>query len=151
MLPMPPTTTTTKASTTGKTTGGVRATGGGKKTLGGKQLVLEYDAQAKETARPAAAPKTDQTAVMRARASYAQGNQRLMAGDWNGAILKYRQALAHYPGYVAGYRGLGLAFMQKGDKPKALQALRLYVSSVPGAKDAPLIRKRIATLQSQMK
>jgi hypothetical protein len=119
-----------------------------KKTLGGKQVVLEYDAQATTTAKPAAtAAKNDQAAVLKARQSYAQGNQKLLAGDWNGAIMKYRQSLANYPGYVAGYRGLGLAFMQKGDKPKALQAFRLYISSVPGAKDAPLIKKRIAQLQ----
>jgi hypothetical protein len=122
---------------------------GSKKTLGGKQLVLEYDAQATAAAKPApTAPKNDQAAILKARASYAQGNQRLLAGDWNGAVLKYRQSLANYPGYVAGYRGLGLAFMQMGDKPKALQAFRLYISSVPGAKDAPLIKKRIAQLQN---
>jgi hypothetical protein len=121
---------------------------GSKRTLGGKQVVLEYDAQTKTTAKPVATgAKRDQTAIMKARASYAQGNQRLMAGDWNGAILKYRQSLANYPGYVAGYRGLGLAFMQKGDKPKALQALRLYIHSVPTAKDAAIIRKRIKSLQ----
>jgi hypothetical protein len=138
----------TPTTGTGKVVTGGKAGTGSKKTLGGKQVVLEYDAQAKETAKPAAtAPKNDQAAVLKARASYAQGNQRLMAGDWNGAIIKYRQSLASYPGYVAGYRGLGLAFMQKGDKPKALQALRLYLSSVPTAKDASLIRKRIETLQ----
>lgn len=135
---------------TAKVATGVKAPvrGGSKKTLGGKQVVLEYDAQAKEAAKPAAAaPRNEQAAILKARAAYAQGNQKLMAGDWNGAILKYRQSLANYPGYVAGYRGLGLAFMQKGDKPKALQALRLYLSSVPAAKDAALIKKRIATLQ----
>jgi tetratricopeptide (TPR) repeat protein len=144
-----PKTPATGTGTAKVVTGGkAPTTSGSKKTLGGKQVVLEYDAQAKETAKPVAtAPKNDQAAILKARASYAQGNQKLMAGDWDGAILKYRQSLANYPGYVAGYRGLGLAFAQKGDKPKALQALRLYLSSVPGAKDAGLIKKRIDTLQ----
>jgi hypothetical protein len=139
---------TTETTAPVKPTARVVRPAGSKKTLGGKQVVLEYDAQAKETAKPvAAAPKNEQAAIMRARSSYAQGNQKLLAGDWDGAIVKYRQSLANYPGYVAGYRGLGLAFMQKGDKPKALQALRLYISSVPTAKDAAIIRKRIASLQ----
>ena len=58
----------------------------------------------------------------------------------------YQQALAAYPGYVAGYRGLGLAYSQEGDKRKALQAFHTYLASVPGAKDVPLIRKRVTAL-----
>ena len=53
-----------------------------------------------------------------------------------------------YPGYVGGYRGLGLAYAQLGDKARALQALKTYVAAVPGAKDVPLLKKRIARLES---
>ena len=135
-------------ATSGKTSGTSGAatpTSGGKK-LGGKQVVLEYDTQARETKPVASAPKSEQAAIQKARSAYASGNQRLFAGDPTGAIKFYRQSLASYPGYVAGYRGLGLAYAQQGDKPKALQALRTYVSSVPTAKDAALIRKRISSL-----
>jgi len=105
-----------------------------------KKVVLEYD-------RPSEpAPPSDDVAVAKARASYNSGNQRLFAGDPDGAMHFYRQALADYPGYVAGYRGLGLAFAQQGDKPKALQALRSYVAAVPNAKDVALIKARIARL-----
>jgi hypothetical protein len=115
-------------------------------TLGGKQVVLEYDNPTHETPHTAAAPREDSAAVEHARASYAAGNQKLFAGDAAGAVRAYQQSLAYYPGYVAGYRGLGLAYSQEGDKTKALQAFHTYLSSVPGAKDAPLIRKRVTAL-----
>ena len=120
-------------------------------TIAGKQVVLEYDNQARDAK---AAPKNnaaqaDQGAISKARQSYAAGNQRLFAGDADGAIRNYKQALTYYPAYVAGYRGLGLAYAQQGDKPAALKALRTYLSSVPSAKDAELIRKRVATLQAK--
>jgi hypothetical protein len=115
-------------------------------TLGGKQVVLEYDSPAHEQSRPVAAPREDSAAVEKARAAYSAGNQKLFAGDAAGAVHAYQQSLAYYPGYVAGYRGLGLAYSQQGDKAKALQAFHTYLSSVPAAKDAPLIRKRVIAL-----
>ncbi|HUS33390.1 MAG TPA: tetratricopeptide repeat protein [Kofleriaceae bacterium] len=140
------TTTTTPAH---PKTGGTKTGGGAKAgpTIGGKQVVLEYDNQAREAAPlPSTATKADQNAISKARNSYAAGNQRLFAGDADGAIRYYKEALAYYPAYVAGYRGLGLAYSQQGDKPAALKAFRTYVSSVPSAKDAGLIRKRITAL-----
>jgi len=113
-------------------------------TIGGKKVVLEYDTPTHEAPKPA--PEEDGAAVARARTSYAAGNKRLFAGDAAGAVQAYQQALAAYPGYVAGYRGLGLAYTQQGNKAKALQAFHTYLSSVPGAKDAPLIKKRITAL-----
>lgn len=83
----------------------------------------------------------------RARAAYAEGNQRLFSGDPAGAIGAYHRALVDYPSYVAGYRGLGLAYAQQGDKARALDAFRTYLRLVPRAKDVPLIKKRIALLQ----
>jgi len=118
-----------------------------KPTLAGKQVVLEYDTQAREAKPVTDAPKDDQAAISRARTSYAAGNTRLFAGDADGAIANYKQALAYYPAYVAGYRGLGLAYAQKGDKAAATKALRTYLNAVPNAKDAAIIRKRIQTLK----
>ena len=115
-------------------------------TIGGKPVVLDYDTQAREGKPVPGIPKEDQAAVAKARTSYAAGNQKLFAGDADSAIKNYRQALAYYPAYVAGYRGLGLAYAQKGDKGSAVRALRVYVSNAPRAKDAPLLRKRIETL-----
>jgi hypothetical protein len=142
------TTTTATTATTAKAKSGRRSSSGG--TLGGKQVVLEYDSQARDTkaAAPGNVGKSDQSAITRARTAYASGNQRLFAGDPDGAIKFYRQALSYYPAYVAGYRGLGLAYAQQGNKTQAVQAFKTYVSSVPNAKDAALIRKRITSLQS---
>jgi hypothetical protein len=154
----PPTDTTTPpVDPTGATTPVHTGTPGTKPvgpkkgpTIGGKQVVLEYDSQANAAkAGPNNAPQADQAAVAKARQSYAAGNQRLFAGDADGAIRNYKQALSYYPAYVAGYRGLGLAYAQQGDKPAALKALHTYLSSVPSAKDAVIIKKRIATLQSK--
>ena len=116
----------------------------------GKKVVLEYDKQATENAATPgmAAQKDEDPAISRARTAYATGNQRLFAGDAAGAIKAYKQALAQYSGYVGGYRGLGLAYLQSGDKANALQALKSYVAAVPAAKDVPLIKKRIARLQA---
>jgi len=116
-------------------------------TLGGKQVVLEYDTQAREGKPVPNAANDDQAAIGKARTSYAAGNTRLFAGDADGAIKNYKQALGYYPAYVAAYRGLGLAYAQKGDNPAAAKALRTYVSAAPGAKDAAIIRKRIQTLK----
>lgn len=114
--------------------------------FGGKQVVLDYDTQAREAKPVAGATQDEQSAIAKARGAYATGNSKLFAGDADGAIKAYRQALTYYPAYVAGYRGLGLAYAQKGDNAKAVQALRTYVGTVPSAKDAAIIRKRIQML-----
>ena len=77
------------------------------------------------------------------------GNQRLFAGDLNGAIQAYYQALDFYPGYVGGYRGLGLAYAQMGVNVRAIEALKTYVEAAPSARDVDLIKKRIARLQGK--
>lgn len=82
-----------------------------------------------------------------AKAAYAEGNQALFAGDAAGAIRAYRQALAAAPGFVAGYRGLGLAYTQQGNKAKAIDAFEKYLDAAPGANDVELIKKRIAQLK----
>lgn len=144
--------TTTAAAAMNTTTAAKAKTGkrpASGSTLGGKEVVLEYDNQARDTKAPAPTnvAKSDQSAITKARTAYASGNQRLFAGDPDGAIKFYRQALAYYPAYVAGYRGLGLAYAQQGNKAQAIHAFKTYVSSVPNAKDSALIRKRITALQ----
>ena len=115
-------------------------------TLGGKKVVLEYDTPTHEAPKPTTTPEEDSPAIGRARVSYAAGNKLLFAGDPDGAVKAYQQALAAYPGYVAGYRGLGLAYSQTGDKLKAMSAFHQYLNAVPAAKDAALIKKRLAAL-----
>jgi outer membrane biosynthesis protein TonB len=114
--------------------------------LRGKKVVLEYD---RGTPPPASsAPVEDPALVARARDAYKRGNQRLFSGDSVGAIAAYRESLEIYPGYVGGYRGLGLAYAEKGETAEALKALKTYAKTVPNAHDVPLIKKRIEHLES---
>jgi regulator of sirC expression with transglutaminase-like and TPR domain len=86
--------------------------------------------------------------VKRARGLYLDGNKKL-SGDANGAVALYQSSLKAYPGYVAAYRGMGLAFVQLKDTPKALASFKTYVKLAPGAKDAPLIKKVIEKLEKE--
>jgi Flp pilus assembly protein TadD len=104
-----------------------------------KPVILDYDKKQDPT------PSQDE-ALARARAAYATGNQHLFAGQTDAAIASYHQALADYPGYVAGYRGLGLAYAQQGNRSAALTAFKTYVGLAPTAKDVALIEKRISSL-----
>jgi len=106
---------------------------------GKKPVVVDYDK------KPDPTPEQDE-ALTRARADYAAGNRHLFAGETAAAIVSYRQALAAYPNYVAGYRGLGLAFAQQGNKGSAVDAFKIYVKLAPTAKDVALIEKRIRSL-----
>ena len=116
--------------------------------LGGKKVVVEYIDHGSD-APGLVAQDDEDPAIARARAAYLGGNRKLFAGDVAGAIAAYQESLALYPGYVGGYRGLGLAYAQRGDRENALAALQTYVTTVPSAKDVGLIKKRIARLQGK--
>jgi tetratricopeptide (TPR) repeat protein len=122
-------------------------------TLGGKNVVLEYDPKPTSPAPPPAQAPTpmgeDSRTVSRAREAYHKGNIKLFSGDSQGAIELYRESLKIYPGYVAGYRGLGLGFEAAGRPDDALKAFHIYVRTVPNANDVPLINKRIDRLEGQ--
>ena len=62
-------------------------------------------------------------------------------------MRSYKKAIALYPGFASAYRQLGLAHAQAGDKAAALKAFRTYLSAAPNAKDADIVRKKIAALQ----
>ncbi|HEY0479820.1 MAG TPA: tetratricopeptide repeat protein [Kofleriaceae bacterium] len=115
-----------------------------------KKLVVDYSSRPSDPAPPGLVAQTEEDpAIGKARGAYTTGNQKLFAGDLDGAIHSYHQALELYPGYVGGYRGLGLAYAQLGDTASALEALTTYIEAVPAARDAALIRKRIARLQAR--
>jgi tetratricopeptide (TPR) repeat protein len=115
-----------------------------------KKLVVDYSSRPSDPAPPSLVAQTEEDpAIGKARGAYTTGNQKLFAGDLEGAIRAYHQALELYPGYVGGYRGLGLAYAQLGDTASALEALTTYIEAVPAARDAALIRKRIARLQAR--
>ena len=110
--------------------------------------MLESD-RAPAAAAPAAAPadENDEAMVAAARTAYQRGNQLLFAGNANGAVQSYKESLRVYPGYVAGYRGLGLAYSALGETSEARTAFNHSLKTVPTAKDAPLIRKRLEHLK----
>ena len=84
--------------------------------------------------------------IASARGAYNRGNQRLFVGDLEGAVRAYQESLDLYPGYVGGYRGLGLAYAQKGNTAAAIRALRKYLKLAPSAPDSALIARRIELL-----
>jgi regulator of sirC expression with transglutaminase-like and TPR domain len=115
-----------------------------------KKLIVDYQTHRDEAPVPSlVAQVSEDPAIARARTAYLLGNDKLFAGDATAAVEAYREALSVYPGYVGGYRGLGLAYAQLGQTKQALDALKAYVAAVPTAKDAPLIKKRIAHLQGK--
>ena len=117
---------------------------------GGRKVVIEYDAAPGSAPKPVAAvDSADASLVDKARKVYTEGNARLFAGKTDKAIGSYREALRVYPGYVAGYRGLGLAYAEQGKAPNAVAALKHYLDIVPSAKDAAMIRKRLKLLEKR--
>jgi tetratricopeptide (TPR) repeat protein len=81
-----------------------------------------------------------------ARAAYQRGNARLLSGDLDGAIQAYGEAVRLNPTDPAGYRGLGLAHAEKGNKANAIRHFRQYLRLAPNAPDAPLITRRMNLL-----
>ena len=113
-----------------------------------KKLVVAYSDHPSAVETPGlVAQATEDPAISRARGAYIAGNEKLFAGDTAGAIEAYRESLGMYPGYVGGYRGLGLAYAQRGDNAQALEAFKTYIAAAPAARDVPLIKKRITRLQ----
>jgi outer membrane biosynthesis protein TonB len=115
--------------------------------IGGRRVVLDESRPAQVAPAPAVPAGEDPATVARAREAYLSGNTKLFIGDTDGAVAAYRKTLNIYPGYVAGYRGLGLAYAEQNNIEEALGAFRTYVKNVPAAKDIPLIRKRMEMLE----
>ena len=80
------------------------------------------------------------------RPPYERGNALLFAGDAAGAIAAYRQAVNDAPTDPIGYRGLGLAYEQKGETASAIRALHRYLKLAPRAADRAIISRRIDRL-----
>ena len=113
-------------------------------------MVIDYTVRPSDRPPPGlVADSEEDPAIGRARTAYTTGNQKLFQGDLDGAIEAYHEALELYPGYVGGYRGLGLAYAQRGDAASAVAALKTYLAAAPGARDVALIKKRIAHLQGK--
>ena len=73
----------------------------------------------------------------------------LFAGDGQGAISAYREAIKAAPKDPIGFRGLGLAYEHEGEAAKAIKSLRRYLKLAPEAPDHDLIVRRIDRLKSR--
>jgi tetratricopeptide (TPR) repeat protein len=80
------------------------------------------------------------------REAYQRGNARLLSGDTRAAVQAYEEAVQRNPRDPAGYRGLGLAYAQQGDRDRAIRYLRQYLRIAPKAADSALVAKRIKLL-----
>jgi Tetratricopeptide repeat len=120
-----------------------------KRRSGPTKLVIDYRTRPNEPPAAAVVQSEDDPAIASARSAYNRGNQRLFVGDLEGAVRAYQESLDLYPGYVGGYRGLGLAYAELGEKSSALDALKAYVAAAPAARDVALIKKRISRLQGK--
>jgi outer membrane biosynthesis protein TonB len=114
-----------------------------RRTPGGKRAgAAEVDSP-----RAIPEPRDDSAAIARAKEAYQRGNEKLFAGNSAAAVAAYKESLSIYPGYAAGYRGLGLAYAQEGQNADAVKALKTYVKNAPTAHDVPLIKQRIEHLE----
>jgi Flp pilus assembly protein TadD len=95
-----------------------------------------------ERRAPAAAP----AGPADGREAYERGSTSLLSADVSGAIAAFHEAVRRAPADPAGYRGLGLAYAQKGDTAAAIRAFRKYLKLAPAAPDSALIARRIELL-----
>jgi TolA-binding protein len=124
-------------------------------------VVVDYEPPAPrrrpEKVAPAPAPKpspgptptTTGPDLEAAREAYRHATQRYWYGDFGAAEALYRKSLAAYPGYAAGYRGLGLLYARRGDNKRAVDAYNRYLRMAPGARDAGQIRERLGKLHGE--
>jgi tetratricopeptide (TPR) repeat protein len=75
------------------------------------------------------------------------GRVHLEANSLDAAIASMERALKLDSKLTAHYR-LGIAYQQKGDKPKAIAALQQFLTYVPSGKAADDAKKRLAELKS---
>jgi tetratricopeptide (TPR) repeat protein len=112
-------------------------------------VVVDYDAPPRRKAAPAPAAKAAPGADLEAaREAYREANRHYWFGQFAPAEQYYRKAIADYPGYAAGYRGLGLLHQRRGDRQRAIEAFTRYLKMAPGARDGDQIRERLQKLRA---
>jgi tetratricopeptide (TPR) repeat protein len=77
-----------------------------------------------------------------------RGNGLLLAGDVDGAVAAYQEAVRAWPNDSVPYRGLGLAQEKKGNIPAAIAAFRRYLNLGRKSPDHELIARRLQRLQA---
>ncbi len=111
-------------------------------------------APAKPTAQPAPAVAPKPVAAKPAAAAaggdatqaYQEGTKAFLSGDLAAARASFERAIKLDPGHAASYKNLGTVYQKLGETAKAKKSYEKYLQIAPAAKDADLIRKRIAEL-----
>jgi hypothetical protein len=147
-----PTTVAAPATKTAVAASAMKTTSNAKPATPTHHSHASHHHAAHKTVAARAAPHADAAgdpgSVDRAREAYNAGNEALFAGNFDDAIRSYKEAVEVSPTHAFGYRGLGLAYAEKGDNAAAIAALREYLRLAPHAKDVALIRRRISGLQT---
>lgn len=82
-----------------------------------------------------------------ATARYYLGKIAMDAGEADRAIAQFRMAIVADDKLLDPYRDLGMAYYQKGDSAKAIEAFDKYLKLAPNAKDAERIRTVVRDLK----
>ena len=98
------------------------------------------------TVRSVVIPEDPPTDQERASALVAEGTRLLVSGQLPDAVSRFRAATYANPGNVAAWRGLGLGYQRMGQNPEARAAFERYLRAAPNARDAEMIRARLASL-----
>jgi tetratricopeptide (TPR) repeat protein len=75
------------------------------------------------------------------------GNYYYKKGSFRAAAMRYREATRWNEGYGEAWLRLGIASEKLKDKKSAREAYAKYLETVPDAKDAPEIRKKVEKLK----
>jgi Tfp pilus assembly protein PilF len=78
--------------------------------------------------------------------AYQEGTKAFLSGDLAAARAAFERAIKLDPSHAASYKNLGTVYQKLGETAKAKKSYEKYLQIAPAAKDADLIRKRIAEL-----
>ena len=82
------------------------------------------------------------------------GNFYLKKKKYNGALSRFKEAVAEDSGYAPAYLGLGKVYEHMGLKQKALDAYNKYLDALPSEKDAleaKNVQRAVARLEKEIK
>lgn len=72
-------------------------------------------------------------------------------GNYDSAILRYKDAARHRPGFAVPYARMGKVYEKKHDPKLAIEAYKKYLEMLPKGADAPRARKQIEKLEKEMR
>lgn len=107
-------------------------------------------AQTKPASPPANAP-SPQYNPMLAVHDVEVGKFYMKRGDVDGAIARFKDAVAHRPNYAEPCLLLGQEYEKKGDPALAIDYYQRYLKILPSVPESKKVRERIAALREKIK